>query len=186
MNNTANFGFYFFYPISYDNLIKYSNFFGMDEIFIEKGSGIQTGKDDVLVQFSKETLYPIIEKIKDSSFDIKEIVKEYGLEDTSAWKRIWFRRYFCMESIQVIGNSLYNVSISLMYTESKRKHRRYLNYDISTIFKENRDELSKLLENEQEKFRDFIDSIRKTLFLKIESFDHTKTEIPKGQTRLIF
>jgi len=89
-------------------------------------------------------------------------------------------------SVQVIGKSLYNVSISLMYAKSQRKHRKYLNYDISDIFKENRDELSKLLENDPEKFGEFIDSIRKALFLKIESFDHTKTEIPKGQTRLIF
>jgi len=71
-------GFCFFSPKMAGYIIKYGNFFGVDEIFNKYNAGIATGKDDVLVDFNKQNLITRL-SIKDKKlFEIT--MQNYGVK----------------------------------------------------------------------------------------------------------
>ncbi|MBZ4218612.1 MAG: DNA methyltransferase [Chlorobium sp.] len=82
--------YYFFIPqvLDYDNLC---NNFKVDEIFLISNSGVQTGKDEVVISDSSEKLFDTIQDIVLSE-EIGLIRKKYSLHDTSGWSLDNFRK----------------------------------------------------------------------------------------------
>ena len=78
-------GFYFFTPKSIQALITYGNFWGVDEIFREWLSGIETARDHFVVGFSIEEIVQRLQMFKGDLPD--DIVKQrLKLKDTGSWK----------------------------------------------------------------------------------------------------
>lgn len=77
---------YFFVPKDLSLEEEYSEFPKLDEIFEVYGSALATGKDDVLIQYTPDEIKHIIKRILDPSISVSQLQKEFGLEDTSAWK----------------------------------------------------------------------------------------------------
>ena len=71
-------GFYFFSPKMGANIIAYGNFLGIDEIFEKYNAGIATGKDDVLVDFNKQSLISKLSIRDKSLFEIA--MQNYGVK----------------------------------------------------------------------------------------------------------
>lgn len=49
--------YWFFVPKDFDLEEKYKNFISLEDIFKKRNAGIATGKDDILVDFNKDTLF---------------------------------------------------------------------------------------------------------------------------------
>lgn len=100
--------YYFFTPKDLTLEEEYGKFPRLDEIFEVYGSGVVTGKDNVLLHFYEQELSKVIKQILDSSVPIQSIQSKFGLKDTSAWKpsvRIEKarRQGFQKEKIQLIA-----------------------------------------------------------------------------------
>jgi len=78
-------GFNFFIPSSARLLPRYGNFWGLDEIFSEWGSGVITRRDALAIAFTKEELEDKIRFFADSGISDERIKERFGVKDTSEW-----------------------------------------------------------------------------------------------------
>ncbi|MDD3693933.1 MAG: N-6 DNA methylase [Candidatus Pacebacteria bacterium] len=80
--------YYFFVPKDFGMIEKYEKGFNIVEIFHEYNSGIQTKRDNLTIQFSKNEIENIISSIKE--MDIEEIRTKFDLpNDGRDWKISW-------------------------------------------------------------------------------------------------
>ncbi|MEA2075588.1 MAG: type ISP restriction/modification enzyme [Euryarchaeota archaeon] len=78
-------GFYFFTPKSIQALLTYGNYWGVDEIFGEWSSGINTHRDHFVVGFAREEILQRLRVFTGNLSD--ELVKEeLKLRDTGTWE----------------------------------------------------------------------------------------------------
>jgi predicted helicase len=66
---------YFFIPQNYELQNEYNSYFGVDEIFLKKSSGVKTSNDEILVNFSKNDLSFDVNKHYNIEIDKKLILK---------------------------------------------------------------------------------------------------------------
>jgi predicted helicase len=78
-------GFNFFIPTSARLLSEYGNFWGLDEIFDEWGSGVITRRDALAIGFTREELEDKIRFFADSRVSDERIKERFGVKDTSEW-----------------------------------------------------------------------------------------------------
>ncbi len=74
----------FFVPMKKEGILEYSNSIGMNEIFVEYSSGVESQKDSVAVQFSKLEIQEVINDFK--KLDEKKLKLKYSLEDGRDWR----------------------------------------------------------------------------------------------------
>jgi predicted helicase len=78
---------YFFTAINYslDTEKEYKNYWNIQDIFLVYSNVIETGKDDVLVDFEKNQLQEFIKKLADPKISDKDIADIYKIGDSSNW-----------------------------------------------------------------------------------------------------
>lgn len=74
---------WFFVKKDYAGDQEYENFVSVNKLFTNFNSGIQTGRDDLSVQFDIKKLESIIDDFK--KFDDSELQTKYLLKDSSGW-----------------------------------------------------------------------------------------------------
>ena len=76
--------YYFFVPKNFEGNDSYNEGFSLTELFIEKASGIHTGKDHLVIEIDKNVLKNRVNEV--ISCDDEDLVREkYDLKDTSGW-----------------------------------------------------------------------------------------------------
>jgi predicted helicase len=83
--------YYFFSPKDLNETLGYENGFKVSELFPNHNSGVQTGKDHIVVDEDGGALLKRIEEII-SSDNVDFIRDKYQLKDTSGWTLSKFRR----------------------------------------------------------------------------------------------
>jgi predicted helicase len=76
--------YYFFVPKDFEQADSYESFFGINNLFIKKSSGIHTGKDHLVIDFDKKELKKRIDEVLNCE-DEDLIRTKYNLKDTSGW-----------------------------------------------------------------------------------------------------
>jgi len=69
---------------------EYERYKKITEIFPHYNSGIQTGRDDVAIQFEAHTLNTILSDFRTKR--VEELKSQYELADSSGWKTEWAKR----------------------------------------------------------------------------------------------
>nr|WP_255452924.1 MULTISPECIES: type ISP restriction/modification enzyme [unclassified Thermococcus] len=77
--------YYFFVPKDLSLEEEYSKFPKLDEIFEVYSTGVETGKDNVLIAFSEDELVPVISDILDPNIPDSKLAERYGISSTSGW-----------------------------------------------------------------------------------------------------
>ncbi|TGN13106.1 type ISP restriction/modification enzyme [Leptospira ilyithenensis] len=88
---------YFFVTKNFKSEKNYSSFFGIDELFIDFNSGLQTGRDEIVIDDDDNILFQRIKEIVNAK-DIDGIKNKYGLENTSGWSLKNFQKTKISES----------------------------------------------------------------------------------------
>jgi hypothetical protein len=91
----------FFVPMQKDGILEYSNSIGMNEIFVEYLSGIQTKRDDLTIQLSKNEINNVILDLKTLSNE--KIREKYNLPKDNTW--------ILQKAIEVISNNKGNIEL---------------------------------------------------------------------------
>lgn len=73
---------YFFVPKNIKGLTEYEKGFATNKIFLKATSGIQTNRDQVVIDIDRDVLSKRISKIADISISDLEIEKQFGLKST--------------------------------------------------------------------------------------------------------
>jgi len=74
---------YFFVPKDLSNLDEYEQFVGVDELFYQKNTGIQTKNDRLSIQFDKSTLERVVDDFH--NYDLGDLINKYQLKKSSGW-----------------------------------------------------------------------------------------------------
>jgi predicted helicase len=82
---------YWFVPKKLDREAEYEEGWKITDIFVEYNSGIQTGKDSLVVDYDKDELLTRIEDVLNST-DESETREKYNLKDTSGWTLSRFKK----------------------------------------------------------------------------------------------
>lgn len=83
--------FYWFIDKDLSSKKEYGQGWSLVEIFKEYNSGIETGKDHLVIDFEKNTLFKRVEVVLTGT-DENEIRKKYDLKDTSGWTLKRFKK----------------------------------------------------------------------------------------------
>ncbi len=78
--------YYFFVPKDFALQEEYEKFWKVTEIFKEWSSGVETGRDEVLVGFTSQQITKVFGDIFNSKITLKDLETRYGLKETSGWK----------------------------------------------------------------------------------------------------
>jgi predicted helicase len=78
--------YFFFIPINLDAESEYTSGSNVASAFTEQNTGIQTKRDELFIEFDKETLARRFDDIAAHSNDTSYLKEKYGLEDSSGWK----------------------------------------------------------------------------------------------------
>lgn len=76
---------FFFSPQNNVFEIEYSSSFLLKNVFCQFSTGIETGKDACLVDFSEAELKPVIYDLYNSSIKLSGLKEKYKIEETSGW-----------------------------------------------------------------------------------------------------
>ncbi|TSC91351.1 MAG: adenine-specific DNA methyltransferase [Parcubacteria group bacterium Licking1014_17] len=95
--------YYFFVPKNFRAKSEYDEGFKIDELFLHYNSGIQTKRDDTVIQFSLDSIEKVADDFK--KLTEKEVQDKYQLpEDGRDWKIKWaqddLRKGYSVEQIQ--------------------------------------------------------------------------------------
>lgn len=95
--------YYFFVPKDFEENVEYEKGFRVNELFNHYNSGIQTKRDDAVVQFTKEAANSVANDFQNLTVD--QIRNKYSLpEDGRDWRIKWaqddLKRGFSVEQIQ--------------------------------------------------------------------------------------
>ncbi len=77
--------YFFFIPINLHAESEYTSGWNVSSAFIEQNTGIQTKRDELFIEFDKETLATRFDDIATHSNDTSYLKEKYGLEDSSGW-----------------------------------------------------------------------------------------------------
>jgi predicted helicase len=77
--------FYFFAPVSFDNIDEYCEGWSVKDCFDEQNTGIQTKRDELFIDFDRNQLAERFRDVALHSEDIPYLKNKYGLEDSSGW-----------------------------------------------------------------------------------------------------
>ena len=72
----------------------------LTDIFINYSTGIETGRDESLVGFSKKDLEAIVRDLHDENILDSEIYERYGIKETSGWKVLKKRKDLLKSNIE--------------------------------------------------------------------------------------
>lgn len=78
--------YYFFVHKDFTLQEGYDKFWKVKEIFKEWSSGVETGKDDVLLGFTPQQITKISIDVFDPAITLQDLEFYYGLKETSGWK----------------------------------------------------------------------------------------------------
>jgi len=78
--------YFFFIPINLDAESEYTSGSNVASAFTEQNTGIQTKRDELFIEFDKETLARRFDDIAAHSNDTSYLKEKYGLKDSSGWK----------------------------------------------------------------------------------------------------
>ncbi|MFM7577622.1 MAG: hypothetical protein ACKO5Q_11875, partial [Microcystaceae cyanobacterium] len=76
---------YFFAPKNFDFEDEYNQGWSITNIFKEYSTGVETGKDDVLVAFDERNIRSFIEKLADAKLSDQDIAKIFNIPNSSNW-----------------------------------------------------------------------------------------------------
>jgi predicted helicase len=77
---------YFFVPKDFALQAEYDKFWKVTDIFKVWSSGVETGKDDKLVGFTREEKINVFRDIFNPEITMKDLEVYHGLKSTSGWK----------------------------------------------------------------------------------------------------
>lgn len=97
--------YYFFVPKDFDLQSEYEKFWKITQIFRKYSCGIETGKDEVLLGFTKEQVVKVFIDIFNPKITLKDLEIYYNLKETSGWK-IKNRRKFLIEQETFLRNKI--------------------------------------------------------------------------------
>lgn len=75
---------YFFVKKDFGDIKEYEKGFKVDDLFLERVSGVETVRDKLTIHFNKEELKEVVNDFKDLSEE--EIATKYSTEDARDWK----------------------------------------------------------------------------------------------------
>lgn len=84
--------------------VGYKQFFGLKEVFIDYSSGIESGRDNLVIDCSKDVLKNRLNEVL-SNKDDKQLREKYDLYDTSGWTL----QRFMKSKIITIDNDIRNI-----------------------------------------------------------------------------
>ena len=88
---------------------EYSNFVSLNDIFIEKSTGVKTHRDKFIVCKEEETLRERLEKFSNiSEISDQKIQDEFSLKETNSWKINTARKKFKIKDAENIEIKLYH------------------------------------------------------------------------------
>lgn len=76
---------YFFEPKDFSLSSEYQHLWKVTDIFPVNSNGLETGKDEHLLKFTKNELREVIKDISNVEISDTEIQQKYRIEDTSGW-----------------------------------------------------------------------------------------------------
>jgi predicted helicase len=76
--------YYFFVPKDFEAEEEYRKGFGVNELFVNYNSGIQTKNDDLTINLTKSEINKIVEDFLNSS--LLELKQKYNVDDSMVWK----------------------------------------------------------------------------------------------------
>ncbi|MBD2291970.1 N-6 DNA methylase [Anabaena sphaerica FACHB-251] len=93
---------YFFTAINYSLDIdkEYQNYWNLQDIFLVYSNVIETGKDDVLISFDKNTIHEFIKKLSNPEILDQNIADIYKIADSSNWNFFKSRLLIIKDGIQ--------------------------------------------------------------------------------------
>lgn len=97
---------YFFAPKNFDFEDEYSQGWLITNIFKEYSTGVETGKDDVLISFDKANIRNFIEKLADSTLSDHNIATTFNISHSSNWN--FFQSRLSIKA-QGINNDLFKL-----------------------------------------------------------------------------
>lgn len=100
---------------------QYERFWKLTDIFNLYNSGIQTGKDELVVDFDSNALFQRIREVKDSDNE-NEIRQKYQLNDTSGWSLERFKKLELNRS-NIINCNYRPFDVRSIYYETKALKR---------------------------------------------------------------
>ncbi|RLG35949.1 MAG: DNA methyltransferase, partial [Candidatus Alkanophagales archaeon] len=78
--------YYFFVPKDFSLQEEYEEFWRVTDIFEKWSSGVETGKDDILVGFTPKHVERVFSDILDPRVTLEDLKARYDLRETSGWK----------------------------------------------------------------------------------------------------
>ena len=78
--------YYFFVPKDFAWQEEYEKFWKVTDIFKEQSSGVETGRDGVLVGFTSQQITKVFDDVFNPKITLKDLETCYGLKETSGWK----------------------------------------------------------------------------------------------------
>ena len=78
--------YYFFVPKDFALQEEYDKFWKVTDIFNEWSSGVETGRDRVLMGFTSQQITKVFGDIFNPKITLKDLETCYGLKETSGWK----------------------------------------------------------------------------------------------------
>jgi predicted helicase len=77
---------YFFIPKNFNLNEEYEQLLNLSDIFPVYSSGIETGKDEVLIKNFKDEIQEVIQDFSHPSFNENQVYEKYKIRDTSGWR----------------------------------------------------------------------------------------------------
>ncbi|HJH27672.1 MAG TPA: DNA methyltransferase [Methanophagales archaeon] len=78
--------YFFFVPKDFALQDEYDKFWKVTKIFKEWSSGVETGRDEVLVGFISQQITKVFDDVFNPKITLKDLETCYGLKETSGWK----------------------------------------------------------------------------------------------------
>ena len=110
--------YYFFVPKDFNLKRKYENGFKIIDMFCEYKNGIETGKDDLFVSFTKDTL---VSNMQDAFNDNEILSSKYNIKQTSS-----FRILSNIRNVRFSEEKIVNVNY-------RPFDSRYIYYDVNLL-----------------------------------------------------
>ncbi len=79
-------GFYFLTPKSLRDIVDYGSFYGVDEIFREWSSGVETGRDEALVGFNTQEKVKVYLDVLNPKLSAEDLERHHGLRPSTGWR----------------------------------------------------------------------------------------------------
>ncbi len=77
---------YFFVPKNFSFNEEYEQLFNLSDIFSVYSSGIETGKDEVLITTSKDKIQEVMQNLSNPNLTEDQIYEKYQIKDNSGWR----------------------------------------------------------------------------------------------------